>query len=194
MASQVATLSPDQFLEGHASVGQVLPHAQVVITDMAQNPLPSPQVGQIMIQAESQCLGYYPQVWAPGTGFLTDDLGYVSDRAHLHIVGRSSRKIISGGENIYPEPIEAAIWATGLVQDVYVLGVSDRDWGERVSAVYVPVDPGVSSFQLAARVQDQCNPYQQPKDWIAVTALPRNLQGKIDVHRLRAWIESHRLD
>jgi O-succinylbenzoic acid--CoA ligase len=95
-------------------------------------------------------------------------------------VGRRSDKIITGGENVFPAEVETVIRATGLVQDVCVIGVSDRHWGEIVTAIYVPSSPEVSSEKLQTAVTDRLSKFKQPKYWLAVDQLPRNAQGKLN--------------
>ena len=183
-ASQVATLDPDAFLAGNDSSGQVLPHARITIQDPAGHPLGPNQIGQIVIQGQSLGWGYYPDDRHQAS-WVTDDLGLISDHGDLHIVGRSSRKVITGGENVFPETVEAALQATSLVADVYVMGVPHPDWGEIVTAVYVPARPDVSTHQLRTALAGKLSPYQHPKQWIPVAEIPRNAQGKINSPQLQ---------
>ncbi|MEO0377219.1 MAG: 2-succinylbenzoate--CoA ligase [Cyanobacteria bacterium P01_A01_bin.17] len=199
-ASQVVTLKPDDFLAGHHSNGQVLPHAQVLVQGDDYRLLPLKQTGRISIQSQSLCLGYYPKRFADPGIFVTDDLGYLCDgqpsacvqeqgnangarvsgkSPHLHIIGRHSRKIISGGENIFPEEVEAAIRATELIKDVYVTGVPDSEWGEVAIALYTPQSSDLTSAEIRSALQDRLSRFKHPKQWIAVDQLPRNAQGKI---------------
>ena len=130
-------------------------------------------------------LGYYPNLRAPQEYWLTDDLGLFDEHGNLQIIGRESQKIISGGENIFPEQVEAAILATGLVTDVCVLGIPDLEWGDRVVACYVgAVDPLV----LQTAVADQLAAFKRPKAWYALPVIPRNSQGKVDRQRLSQQI------
>ncbi|KGF73938.1 hypothetical protein DO97_06265 [Neosynechococcus sphagnicola sy1] len=99
-AAQIATLRPQAFLQGQSHCGSVLPHAHVRICDPTGQPLPLNQPGTIDIQAPSLALGYYPD--APGSGFhgdgfQTDDQGWLDGDGCLHILGRNSSKIITGG-------------------------------------------------------------------------------------------------
>ncbi|PZD72697.1 2-succinylbenzoate--CoA ligase [Acaryochloris thomasi RCC1774] len=207
-ASQVATLKPDDFLAGHYSSGQVLPHAQVLAQDDDQRFLPRNQTGRIAIQSQSLCLGYYPERFANPETFVTDDLGYLCDEQpsacrqeqdahisgktpHLHVVGRDSRKIISGGENIFPEEVEAAIRATGLVKDVYVTGAPDSEWGEVAIALYVPITPSRSVLEIQAALQNTLSKLKYPKRWIAVEQIPRNAQGKVSQMQVAMEVRSH---
>jgi O-succinylbenzoic acid--CoA ligase len=220
-ASQVVTLKPEDFLAGNNSCGQVLPHAKVTICSSTGEILGTNQIGMITIQAHSLALGYYPESsWGdaensqfpipnsqfpilnsqfpiPNSQFPilnSDDLGFLDDRGYLHIVGRSSQKIITGGENVFPAEVEAAIQATQLVSDVCVMGIPDLQWGQAVTAVYVPHSETASTILLQTALKDNLSKYKQPKYWVPVKRLPRNAQGKVDYEQLQTmimrWLDS----
>lgn len=174
-ASQIATQKPEDFLAGHAGYS-LLPHAQITLAQQE----PGSGAGLVQIQAQSLALGYYPDLLTDPCGFLTDDLGRWDAQGRLRIIGRASDKIITGGENVFPAEVEAAIRATGLVQDVAVLGMGDRQWGECVTALYVPSADDLTPAQMQAALQPYLSRFKQPKHWISVASLPRNAQGKLN--------------
>lgn len=176
-ASQVVTLKPEDFLNGHTNAGQVLPHAQITICNASGKILNAYEIGNITIQAKSLAIDYYPPT---PHAFQPDDLGYLDADGYLHIIGRHSDKIITGGENVFPAEVEAAIRSTDLVQDVCVLGVSDRLWGQAITAVYIPITAEISAIMIQAALTEQLSPFKRPKHWIAVDQLPRNVQGKVN--------------
>ena len=180
-ASQVVTLKPQDFLQGNQSTGQVLPHAQVQIDDTNQI---------IAIQAKSLFLGYYPNLQNQQL-LITDDLGYFDNELYLYIVGRNSHKIITGGENVFPREVENAILATGLVQDVSVIGIPDSQWGEAVTAIYVPKQQSFQLTALQSALQTQLSGFKRPKHWICVNHLPRNQQGKLNYQTLQKIALTH---
>ncbi len=196
-ASQVVTLKPADFSNGNNSCGRVLPHARVTIRSSTGEVLGANQTGAIAIQADSLTLGYYPNLFAhslnPPT-IQTDDLGFFDDRGYLYVVGRSSNKIITGGENVFPAEVEAAILATQLVTDVCVTGVPDLQWGQAVTAIYIPRIQSVSTALLQAALEDNLSKYKRPKYWVPVESLPRNFQGKVNYEQLQkivtAWLAS----
>jgi o-succinylbenzoate---CoA ligase len=194
-ASQVATLKPDHFLQGNRSSGQVLPQVNITIQDEQGRLLPANKTGTIVVQTPSLCLGYYPELFAEPRILVTDDLGYLSCQSErgfeLYIVGRRSRKIISGGENIFPEEIEAAIQATGLVTDVYVTGRPHVDWGEVAIALYIPITPDTSLTEIQTALQETLSKFKHPKQWIELNQLPRNAQGKTNQGLIEEIIQSH---
>ena len=184
-ASQVATLKPEDFLRGNNSNGRVLPHATIIVQGEGGEILGLNQIGNLSIKANSLALGYYPHIFYSSEGLLTDDLGFFDSQGYLKIVGRSSEKIISGGENVFPAEVEAAILATGLVHDVCVIGLADKYWGEVVTAVYVGNNFAVSREVLLAAIDGKLHKFKQPKYWLKVDSLPRNSQGKINRELLK---------
>lgn len=193
-ASQIVTLKPEDFLKGYNNCGRVLPHAQVSILDSENRILEANRIGNINIKAESLALGYYPELFKYQELKL-DDVGFFDEQGYLNIIGRNSNKIITGGENVYPNEVEAAIRATQLVDDVYIIGIGDRTWGQAVTAVYVPRYTSVTSDQIKQAIADKLSKYKQPKNWIAIDNLSRNNQGKINrehLHQLATKILSDR--
>jgi O-succinylbenzoic acid--CoA ligase len=190
-ASQIVTLKPEEFLKGNNSCGQVLPHAKVTIRSSEGKILNSHQIGKIVIQADSLALGYYPEIFINQQYFLGEDLGFFDDEGYLHIVGRSDKKIITGGENVFPSEVEAAIRVTNLVKDVCVIGLPDRYWGEVVTAIYVSSNLQVCQDMLQQAIADKLSKFKHPKHWIPVESLPRNSQGKVNYLKLQQIAEEY---
>ena len=182
-ASQIVTLKPEDFLKGYNNCGKVLPHAQVKIINSTNQILGTNQIGIVTIEAKSLALGYYPNFFTQEQ-FKVDDLGFFDEKGYLNIIGRNSNKIITGGENVYPNEVEAAIRATNLVDDVCVIGMSDRTWGQVVTAIYVPNHISVDSAAIQAAITNKLTKFKQPKHWIPLDNLPRNTQGKINRKQL----------
>jgi o-succinylbenzoate---CoA ligase len=184
-AAQIATLKPDDFFQGNNSSGKILPHARIKILKT------SDRVGLIQIEADSLCLGYYPQLFER-RALLTDDLGYLDKRGYLHIVGRNSHTIITGGEKVLPTEVETAILTTKLVRDVCVVGISDERWGQIVTALCVPLQPEPNFQSIQQQLRTKIGNYKIPKYWIAVDRLPYSDRGKIDYRRVesiaRNWL------
>ncbi|MBC6419435.1 MAG: 2-succinylbenzoate--CoA ligase [Prochloron sp. SP5CPC1] len=177
-ASMIVALPPDDFLAGNNSSGRVLPHGKV----LAGN-----ETGTIVIKTNSLCSGYYGEPVFSSSSFTTDDLGYFDSLGYLHVVGRNSDKIITGGENVFPSEVEGAILATGLVSDVCVVGKPDPKWGEVVTAFYVPKDTNISAFNLKILLKNKLVMYKIPQSWVQVDSLPRNEQGKINRYMLTSF-------
>ncbi len=188
-AAMVTALSPQDFLRGDRSSGRALPHATIQIVKKNANssqPLLPGELGQILVRIKALTEPVY-----------TDDLGYLSDGGYLHITGRASHKIISGGENIFPAEVEAALRCTGQVKDVCVIGLPHPEWGEAVTALYVPVNKAVCAESLrqallkpdAAGIIPALSRYKLPKHWVQLPVLPRNAQGKLNRLALLAYLQ-----
>ena len=122
--------------------------------------------------------------YVDGTPALTDDGWYVTgdrgsfdEHGFLHVVGRASDLIISGGENVDPLEVESALRALPGVRDACVFGVPDRAWGERVAAIVVgDVDFAGVDRALRARLAR----FKVPRLYGRAEALPLTPAGKVD--------------
>ena len=187
-ASGIAALKPEDFLAGNNSIGQVLPHAAVKINVAysENNNTNINQIGLIEITCTSLCLGYYPHFFESNQRFITDDLGYFDHKNYLHLVGRNSQKIITGGENVFPREVETIIQSTKLVKDVRVIGIPNPKWGEAVTAIYIPLQPVTNLDLIKQEVTLKLAKYKLPKYWIEVESIPRNNRGKTNYQELKA--------
>jgi O-succinylbenzoic acid--CoA ligase len=192
-ASQIVTLKPKDFICQNNTVGQILPHAQIMICDGQGKELLNNQTGIIAIKAKSLFLGYYPN-FNDSNIFLTDDVGYFDEQNYLHIVGRNSQKIITGGENVFPLEVETAILETQLVKDVAVIGVPDEQWGEVVTAIYISPNNNFDLETLKIMLRKQLSAYKCPKHWLAVDQIPRTTIGKINYQSLKQYASSQLRD
>ena len=183
-ASGITFLKPEDFLRGNNSNGKILPHAQIMINNPTKPEHKNRVQGIIKVRSKSLFYGYYPHQFKEQRDFITDDIGYVDQNGYLYILGRNSKKIITGGENIFPQEIETVIIATGLVQDVCVFGIPDLKWGEVAVAVYVPKFPHICEDTIKQAIALKLTKYKIPKSWVRVKELPRNEQGKIKYNLL----------
>jgi long-chain acyl-CoA synthetase len=103
------------------------------------------------------------------------DLGRVED-GYVYLDSRREDLIITGGVNVYPAEVEAALAdATGLI-DIAVFGRPDEQWGQRVCAAYVG---DVSIEELRALAEERLAPPKRPKAYQRFDALPRTATGKV---------------
>ncbi|MGH9247419.1 MAG: class I adenylate-forming enzyme family protein [Acidimicrobiales bacterium] len=112
----------------------------------------------------------------------TGDLGAWDEAARrLAVFGRADDVIITGGENVWPAPVEAALSAHPKVAEVAVVGRPDPEWGQRVVAVVVPADPAnpPSLDELRWLVGDRLASWAAPRELELVDALPRTSLGKV---------------
>lgn len=116
----------------------------------------------------------------------TGDLGQWLPDGRLHVEGRRGDMIVTGGEKVWPEAVEAVLATHPSVQEVAVAGAPDPQWGQRVVAWVVPnpFAPPPELGELKAHVVEQLAPYCAPKELRLVDHLPRTALGKIQRHRL----------
>ncbi len=159
------------------------------------------QVGELLVRTPKLMSGYWGQSQASAqairNGWLhTGDLGYRDRQGHLHLSGRLKELIISGGVNIYPPQIENVLSHHPLVEQIAVIGLPDRQWGEAVTAVVVPREGQAATLEdLAEWVGAHLASHMKPKRLILVDRLPRSATGKIQKHLLVetytiGWVDS----
>jgi O-succinylbenzoic acid--CoA ligase len=159
MASQVTTVGPDSPADARASSGRLLRHRELRIA----------ADGEILVRGATLFAGYAtadgiePAVDADGW-YATGDLGRVDERGFLHVAGRKDNLFISGGENIQPEAIEAALRELAGVDDALVVPVPDADFGARPAVFLRAARPWEALAAELAR--------QLPKFMIPVAAFP----------------------
>ena len=117
------------------------------------------------------------------------DVGYLDEDGYLFLTDRSANLIITGGVNVYPAEVEAALLADPRVGDAVVIGAPDPEWGEQVVAIVEPAEGIVASEELAASLVDECRTriaaFKCPRRVDFVAALPRLPNGKVEKRRLR---------
>jgi bile acid-coenzyme A ligase len=114
------------------------------------------------------------------------DLGRVDEEGYLYLSDRRNDLIISGGANIYPAEVEAAIDAHPAVRTSAVIGLPDEEWGARVHAIVQPVEgEGLEEAELLEFVADRLARFKLPKS-VEFTSEPlRDEAGKVRRAALR---------
>jgi o-succinylbenzoate---CoA ligase len=184
-SSQVATLLPEGVRRKPGSVGRPLLFSEVRIVDEDGEPLLPGQYGEVIVRGPAVMAGYYGEPEATARvlrdGWLhTGDIGYLDRDGDLWLVQRRSDIIVSGGENVYPAEVEAALRAHPGIAAAAVAGLPDPEWGERVAALVVPA-PGarLEPAELLAFLRGRLAGYKLPRTLRAVAALPQTASGKI---------------
>ena len=183
-ASQVATLAPEDALRKLGSAGKPLFPMQLRIQDE-----------EILVRGPTVSPGYVgsPALRSSDDWLRTGDLGYLDDEGFLYVLDRRDDLVVSGGENVYPAEVEAALLAHPAVLEAGVYGVPDPEWGQVVAAVVRLHDhAGVAPTDLAIFCRERLAGYKVPRDIrLAVEPLPRTAAGKL-VRRALAHIQSGR--
>jgi fatty-acyl-CoA synthase len=183
-----------------ASAGRATSCADLTIRDDEDREVPVGEVGEICVSGPIVMSRYWqnPELTAEtlrGGRLHTGDLGRLDEHGYLSIVGRKKDMIITGGLNVYPAEVEARLLEHPAVAQACVVGIPDRDWGERVVAAIVvragaPVDDeSALSQELRDFVRAEEGSVQTPKDLEFVTDIPVTKIGKPDKNALRATME-----
>ena len=151
-------------------------------------PLPGFEVavdaGEILVRGPAMMRGYLGQPPLQGGFFRTGDLGELDARGRLIVHARRGDLIVSGGENVYPAEVEAALLAHPSVREAAVLPASDERWGQ-IGVAYVVTT--ASDGELRDFLEARIAKYKVPARFVHLGALPRNAAGKID----RAGLLAH---
>ncbi len=144
-------------------------------------PLPGVEValdpdGEILVRGDIVA----PGALAAGGWLYTGDLGSFDERGRLQIIGRKTDTIVTGGENVAPSEVEAALLEHPAVADAGVYARADPEWGEAIVAAVVARVPGsLSDGELRAHCAQRLAPFKVPKAFRFVECLPRTASGKL---------------
>jgi O-succinylbenzoic acid--CoA ligase len=140
----------------------------------------------IQLRGPTLFSGYVPAPGAPfleGGWFDTGDRGRIDDRGNLHVLGRRTDRIVTGGENVDPVEVERAAVALPGIGAACVFGVPDPEWGDLVAAAVVPADPAADPASVAAALRSLGSvlaPFKRPRLFAVLDRLPVNANGKVD--------------
>jgi O-succinylbenzoic acid--CoA ligase len=140
--------------------------------------------GEILVRGPAMMRGYLGQPPLQGGFFRTGDLGELDARGRLIVHARRGDLIVSGGENVYPAEVEAALLAHPSVREAAVLPASDEGWGQ-IGVAYVVTT--ASDGELRDFLGGRIAKYKVPARFVHLGALPRNAAGKVD----RAGLLAH---
>lgn len=149
------------------------------------------EVGEIIIKGPAVMKGYYknPEATAKALrdGWLyTGDLARVDDEGFQYLTVRRTDLIISGGENVYPVDVERTLLLHPAVQEAAVIGIKDKEWGERVMAVVVLQEgKKATEEEILSFGKEKLAGYKRPRSVAFVEELPKNQLGKVLYKELR---------
>ncbi|MBA4416714.1 MAG: AMP-binding protein [Syntrophus sp. (in: bacteria)] len=188
------------------SIGTPVPGVEVEIRDASGNLVPPGQEGEICIRGNNIMKGYLnnPEATRESFWYLdseqrrhedgwfrSGDVGVCDQDGYFFIVDRLKDMIITGGENVYPREVEEILYTIPEVAECAVIGLPDKEWGERVAAFIVPKDrKTIVPEQVKAFLKTRLAPFKVPKEYIIKSELPKSAAGKILKRELkRQYIE-----
>lgn len=174
------------------SVGTEVAGVEVQIRDESGRALEVGQRGEICARGPNIMKGYLnnPEgteaAFWPGRWLRTGDVGIFDEDGYLYIVDRLKDMIITGGENVYPREVEEVLYTVPEVEECAVIGLPDKEWGERVTAFIIPRQGKVlETSRLHAYLKTRLSAFKVPKEYRMVSDFPKNPAGKILKRELR---------
>ncbi|MGY4802905.1 AMP-binding protein [Teichococcus aerofrigidensis] len=191
--SLITSCSAADWLRFPGTVGRALPGTSIRILDEEGRILPPGETGEIFVDSGPNALPFtyhnMPEERArvERDGHVTNgDVGHLNAEGFLFVTDRKRDMVISGGVNIYPAEIEAALITHPDVLDCAIFGVPDAEYGEALVAA-VQLRSGAAPMDAAIRghLQAQLAGYKVPRRIWLVPDMPRDSMGKIFKRRLR---------
>ena len=194
--SQVATATPDETHRKPGSVGKPLMFIEVqIVNDGSRIANQTYPIGEIIVRGPTVMQSYYRDQEAAyealHDGWLhTGDLGYLDEEGDLWIVDRRTDLIVTGGENVYPSEVERVLLSHPGVQEACVVGVPDPEWGQRIVAALVGVDPDLTAETLIGYCRKHLAGYKIPREVQFVQVLPQTASGKFKRDEVRSLLQA----
>lgn len=175
---QFTVCSPDEWQERPGTVGRARPGRTLSVDDDGMVWCRPPTFGRFSYWGDE---AKTEAAWQDGS-FTVGDLGRLDDDGYLTLDGRRHDLVITGGVNVYPAEVEAALAEAPGVSEVVVFGIPDERWGQRVGAAVVPTRGAAVASQLVedlrAVAAARLAPYKRPKEYHVVDRLPHTATGK----------------
>jgi fatty-acyl-CoA synthase/long-chain acyl-CoA synthetase len=185
-------LAPRDQRRKPGSCGQAAPGVEIRLFDEEGREVTTPGTpGEVYVRSRNNFTSYHKAADKFAANRREDflsvgDIAYRDDEGFYYICDRKSDMIISGGMNVYPAEIEAALERHPAVQEVAVFGVPSEEWGESVHAVVV-ARPGetLTADDVAAFARGHLAGYKVPRSVSLADELPKTGSGKILKRALR---------
>ena len=187
------SLPPEDAVRKAGTVGFPAFHVRARVVGEDGRDVAPGQVGELLLSGPMVCGGYWENPVATAEArrdgwWATGDLFTVDEEGYYRVVGRKKEMFISGGENVYPAEVEAALLGHPRVKEAAVVGIPDARWGEVGRAYVAPAD--VDPEELRGWLRQRIAAYKVPKSFVALPALPRNAMGKVVRPALNALVSA----
>lgn len=182
----------DEMLRKAGSCGLPLMTVRTKVIDDDGNEVAPGEQGELLVAGPSIAQGYWEQPDLTAKAFVdgwfhTGDAAMQDDEGYFYIVDRKKDMYISGGENVYPAEVEAAIAELPGIDACAVIGVPDARWGE-VGRAYVINAAGHNhtAETIIAHCSVRLAKFKVPKSAVITDTIPRTASGKVQKHLLKA--------
>ena len=175
------------------AVGSAFPGVALSIRNDTGDEVPMGETGTIFVDSALISDGYVGQ--SDGAGFrrlgelaTVGDIGFVDEDGMLHLLGRAGGMVLSGGNNIYPQEVEATLVAYPDVHAALVLGLDHPDLGSELVAVIEPEGSIFDRCALERHLAAHLPRYKHPRRIWRCPKMPMTQSGKVAAGTLRQWI------
>ncbi len=186
-------LRPEDQMRKPGSCGLPAPYVDLMLKDESGNPIAEPHTpGELWVKASSVLDTYhkaedkFSQEHDEEGWHTVGDVAYFDEEGYYYICDRKKDMIISGGMNIYPAEVEAALEEHPEIFEAAVFGIPSEEWGESVHAVIVPSGEGLNHEEVTAHARRALASYKIPRSIEFVSEIPKTGSNKILKRELRA--------
>ncbi len=194
----VLCLAARDALAHPGSVGRPYGYVDVALHDADGRRVDGDGGGELWVSGPNVFAGYWQDAPATaatmsGDWLKTGDLAERDAEGFFRVCGRVKDLFISGGENVYPAEVEAALRQHPAISDAAVIGVADRRWGE-VGMAFVQLRRGatLSEREVIAHCRQRLAGFKVPRQVVVLEELPQLASGKVDKRRLAAGASARR--
>jgi bile acid-coenzyme A ligase len=188
-AQAITVVTGREWMDHRGTVGRVA-HGEMVVLRADGSPAPPGEIGEIYmrrgpgLEPTYRYVGAAPRRSGDGWDSL-GDLGWFDEQGYLYLADRRTDMIASGGANVYPAEVEAALLEHPSVGSAVVVGLPDDDLGRRVHAV-VQAPDHVDTDDLREHLMARLTPYKVPRSFRIVDHDLRDESGKVRRSAVRA--------
>ena len=188
-------ITPDEWRRKPGAVGRA-PAGMIIVDEESDKELPAGEIGIIWIPVPAAGAFKYfkaeektEKAYRNGTHYSMHDMGWIDEDGWLFLSDRRSDLILSGGVNVYPAEVDAALLKHPAVGDACTIGVPNLEWGQEVMSVIELKEGIAGSDELKTEILEFCGEhlakFKRPRTIEFMDALPRSDAGKIQRRKVR---------
>lgn len=190
VSSFVSAITMNDILKKPSSSGKALYPNEILIVNDKKKKVPLGTRGEIIVKSPAVTKGYYnnPEETKQkiiNEFYFTGDIGYMDNEGYLFVEARRIDLIISGGENILPKEVESAILTHPSVEDAFVFGLDNTEWGqEAAAAIVLKKEKEINTTEIRKFLKNKLAGYKIPRKIFFIDEIPKTFLGKVQKEKL----------